>query len=154
MSPGYRILTKRKQKSCSTFGSLSGVLEVKYDLNRTSMKKQIKIAKVACIGMWPRMHFLYLQGLYVFWTAGLTTVEQSIGCRVHFIENALFKSYITTGQSPMPSLALDRLSMDKIKINSDGFFSRLLVCKSSNRSRIWNDTSLIIVNCQLDFFFN
>ena len=24
--------------------------------------------------MWPRMHFLDLQGLYVFWTAGVTTV--------------------------------------------------------------------------------
>ena len=25
--------------------------------------------------MWPRMHFLYLQGLYVFWTTGITTVK-------------------------------------------------------------------------------
>ena len=25
--------------------------------------------------MGPRMHFLDLQGLYVFWTAGVTTVE-------------------------------------------------------------------------------
>ena len=51
--------------------SLSGVLEVKYDLDRTGM---IKAAKIACIGMWPWMLFLDLQGLYVFWTAGLTTV--------------------------------------------------------------------------------
>ena len=34
------------------------VLEVKYDLDRTGMKIQIKTAKIACIGMWPRMHFL------------------------------------------------------------------------------------------------
>ena len=48
-----------------------GVLEVKYDLDRTGM---IKWQKIACIGMRPRMHLLYLQRLYVFWTAGLTTV--------------------------------------------------------------------------------
>ena len=57
----------------SIFWSLSGVLEVKYDLDRTGMKKWIKTAKIACIGMWPRMHFLDLQHLYVFWTAGLMT---------------------------------------------------------------------------------
>ena len=31
-----------------------------------------KMAKTASIGMWPRMHFLDLQHLYVFWTAGIT----------------------------------------------------------------------------------
>ena len=37
------------------------------------MKKQIKRQRIACIGMWPRVHFLDLQGLYTFWTAGVTT---------------------------------------------------------------------------------
>ena len=33
------------------------------------------------IGMWPQMHFLDLQDLYVFWTAGLTTAYSvSIPC--------------------------------------------------------------------------
>ena len=39
------------------------------DTCRTGMEKK---AKIACIGMWPQIHFLDLQGLYVFWTAGLT----------------------------------------------------------------------------------
>ena len=52
---------RRKYKSCSIFWSLSGVLEVKYDVDRTDMKKRIKTAKIACIGKWPRMHFLDLQ---------------------------------------------------------------------------------------------
>ena len=39
------------------------VLEVKYDLDSTGMKIQIKTAKIACIGMWPRMQFLDLQQL-------------------------------------------------------------------------------------------
>ena len=37
--------------------------------------------------MWPRMHFLDLQGLYVFWTAGLTTAllnSQSVVCIVMY----------------------------------------------------------------------
>ena len=38
----------------------SGVLEVKYDLHR---KIKIKMAKFACIGTWPQMHFLDLQQL-------------------------------------------------------------------------------------------
>ena len=46
---------------------------MKDDLDRTGMKKWIKTAKNSCIGMWHRMHFLDLQRLYAFWTAGLTT---------------------------------------------------------------------------------
>ena len=56
-----------------------GVLEVKYNLDRTGMKKKIKTAKTACIGIWPPVHFLYLQGLYIFWTAGITTDGDSSG---------------------------------------------------------------------------
>ena len=40
-----------------------GVLKVKYDLDRTGMKIQIKTSKITCIGMWLRMHFLDLQQL-------------------------------------------------------------------------------------------
>ena len=36
---------------------------------RSGIKKLIKIA---CIRLWPQMHILDLQHLYVFWTAGLT----------------------------------------------------------------------------------
>ena len=63
MSLGYR---KVEELLCSIFWPLSGVLEVKDGLDRTGMKKQIKMAKIPCIGMWPWMHFLDLQGLYVF----------------------------------------------------------------------------------------
>ena len=51
-----------------------GVLEVKDGLDKTGMKKQIKTAKITCIGMWSQMHSLDLQHSYVFWTAGITTV--------------------------------------------------------------------------------
>ena len=43
------------------------------------MKKQIKTAKIVCIRMWPQMHILDVQGLYVFWTTGLTTAWKSLG---------------------------------------------------------------------------
>ena len=67
---------------------------------------------------------------------------------VDFIENALFRSY---GDNcwPLPSLLFDRLSIDKT--DSDGFFSRSLVCRSSNRSYNSTGWSLVIVNCQLSF---
>ena len=47
--------------------------EVKDGLDRTGKKNEWKDAKIACIGMWPRMHFPDLQGLYVFWTTGVMT---------------------------------------------------------------------------------
>ena len=60
-----------KYRSRSIFWSLFGVLDVKCDLDRTGIEKQIKKAKIA---LWPRVHFLDLQCLYEFWTADLTTV--------------------------------------------------------------------------------
>ena len=45
MSPGYRTWTREKMKSCSISWSLSGLLEVKYDLDRTGIKKLIKTAE-------------------------------------------------------------------------------------------------------------
>ena len=63
-----------KQKSCSIFWSLSGVLEVKYDLDRTDMKKQIKTAKNC---MHQNVSPDALPGFttqYVLRTAGVTTV--------------------------------------------------------------------------------
>ena len=40
-----------------------GILEVKYDLERTGMKIWIKTAKITCTGMCSRIHFLDLQQL-------------------------------------------------------------------------------------------
>ena len=34
--------------------------------------------------MWPRMHFLDLQGLYAFWTAGVTTGIGLDGAKLKF----------------------------------------------------------------------
>ena len=60
---------------------------------------------------------------------------------VDFVENALFRSQ---GDICLPSLLLDRLSMGKR--DSDGFFSRRLVCtcRSSDRSYNSTDSSLNI----------
>ena len=48
-------------------------------------------------------------------------------------------------QPPLPYLTFDR------QTDSYGFFSRWLVCRSSDRSYNLTDWSLIIVNCQLCF---
>ena len=66
-----------------------------------------------------------------------------------FIENALLKSSDDICWPPLSSSLLDELSMDKR--DSDGFFSRRLVCKSSDRSYNLTDSSLVIVNYQLRF---
>ena len=58
---------------------------MKDGLDRTGKKNRQKTAKIACTGMCHRMHFLDLQRLYVFWTAGLTTVgcqDSHYGCLV------------------------------------------------------------------------
>ena len=49
---------------------MSGILELKDGLDK------IKLQKTAWIRMWPQMD---QQGLYVFWTAGVTTVFMLIG---------------------------------------------------------------------------
>ena len=54
---------------------------MKDGLDRTGKKSRLKVAKIACTGMCHRMHFLDLQCLYVFWTAGLT-IEGEIS--LHF----------------------------------------------------------------------
>ena len=49
----------------------------KGNLDSTGKKiRKKKNSKIACIGMWPRMHFLDLQHLYMFWTTGLTTAAK------------------------------------------------------------------------------
>ena len=53
---------------------------------------------------------------------------------VDFTKNALFRSSGDICWSPLPCLLLDRISMDKIV--SDGFFSRWLVSRSSDRCYI------------------
>ena len=70
---------------------------------------------------------------------------------VDFVENinTLFKISGNICLSPLPSSLLDRLLMDKT--DSDGFFSRWLMCRSCNRSYYLTVTSLVIVNCQLGF---
>ena len=71
---------------------------------------------------------------------------------VDFVENALFRSYGNICQSSLPSLLLDRLTMDQT--DSCGFFSRRLVCRSSDRSYNSTDSSLNILNCQLSFLIS
>ena len=68
---------------------------------------------------------------------------------VDFIKNALFRSSCNICWPPLPSLLLDRLSMDKR--GSDGFVSRWLAYRSSNKSYNSTDSSLVMVNCQLPF---
>ena len=61
--------------------TLSGVLGMKDGLDRTGMKIQTKMARISCILMCPWMHFLDLQGLYMFWT---TWINDCIPTRQHF----------------------------------------------------------------------
>ena len=65
---------------------------------------------------------------------------------VDFAENTLFRSSgdIKFCWSPLPSLLFDRLSMDKT--DSDGFFSRWIVYRSSDRFYTSTGSSLAIVN--------
>ena len=56
------------------YWSLSGVLEVKYDPDRVWYEKMDKNGKKCMQWNVAQMHFLDLQRLYAFWTAGLTTV--------------------------------------------------------------------------------
>ena len=69
---------------------------------------------------------------------------------VDFVENALFKSYGNICWPPLPSSLLDRLSIDKM--DSNGFFSRWLVCRTSDMSYNLTGWSLVTVNCQLCLF--
>ena len=64
---GLCDLNKQKVEELLYLLVLFGVLGVKDGLDRTGRKNRLKIA---CIGMWPRMHFLDLQQ----WTTGLTAV--------------------------------------------------------------------------------
>ena len=68
---------------------------------------------------------------------------------VDFVENALFKSSGEICRSPLPSLLLDELSMDKR--DSNGFFSRRLACRTNYRSYNSTDSSLVIVDYQQSF---
>ena len=66
-----------------------------------------------------------------------------------FIESTLLKSSGKICGSPLPSLLLDELSMDKR--NSDGFFSIRLACKTSDRSNHSTNSSLVTVDYQQRF---
>ena len=69
---------------------------------------------------------------------GFLCCSQCICC-VDFVENALFKSSGQICWSPLPSSLLDELLMDKR--NSYGFFSRRLVCRTSDSSYNSTDSS-------------
>ena len=73
---------------------------------------------------------------------------QAMHC-VAFVENALFKTSGNICWPSLPSSLLDELSMDKR--GSNGFFSRWLVCRSSDRSYNPTSSSLVVANCQLHF---
>ena len=75
---------------------------------------------------------------------------QDMHC-VEFVENTLFKSSGNICWPPLPSSLLDELSMDKI--DSDGSFSRRLVCRSSDRSYNSTYLSLVIVNYQTTAYY-
>ena len=68
---------------------------------------------------------------------------------VDFIENALFRSSGDICWLPRPSLLLDQLTMDKR--DSDGIFSRRLVCRTSDSTCNSTDSSLITVDYKQRF---
>ena len=73
-------------------------------------------------------------------------------CCVNFVENASFKSFGDICQSPLPSPLLDKLSVTKR--DSNGFFSRKIVGRSSDSSYNSTDSSLNTVNCQLSLLIS
>ena len=90
----------------------------------------------------------YILRLYVENTVPLSFLwrSQHMYC-VDFVENALFKSSGDICWSPAFFASCDELSANKGDI--DGFFSRRLVSRSSDRSFNSTDSSLNTVNCQL-----
>ena len=66
---------------------------------------------------------------------------------VDFVENALFNSSGDICWSPAFFASCDELSVNKG--DSDGFFTRRLVSRSSDRSFNSTESSLNMVNCQL-----
>ena len=75
---------------------------------------------------------------------------------MYCVEIALFKSSGDICWIPLPSSLLDKLSVNKR--DSDGFFSRRLPCRSSDRSYNLTDSVLNIVTVSysrlLDFFMH
>ena len=92
----------------------------------------------------------YIPGLYVESRVplGFLNCSQRVYC-VDFVETTLFKSSGETCWSPLPSLLLEELSMDKR--DSDGFFLRRLGCRTNDRSYNSNDSSLVTVDYQQSF---
>ena len=68
---------------------------------------------------------------------------------VDFFENALFRSSGDICCAPLLCLLLIELSMNKR--DSDGFFSRRLVCTTSDSSYKSTDSSLVTLYYQLCF---
>ena len=66
-----------------------------------------------------------------------------------FFENALFRSYGDICCASLPSLLLNELSMNER--DSDGFFSKRLVCGTSDISYNLTGSSLVMANYQLSF---
>ena len=111
----------------------------------------VRVTVVVCVCVCVCYHAsCYIPRLYIEIKVplGSTWRSQHMHCVV-FVENDLFKSFGDICWPPLPSSFLDELSMDKI--DNDGFFSRRLVCRSSDRSYNLTDSSLVIVNYQLRF---
>ena len=85
---------------------------------------------------------LYVENMVLL---GFSWHFQHMHC-VDFVEVTLFKSSDDIFQPPPPSSLLDKLLVDSR--DSDGFFSRKLVCRSSDSSYNSIDKLLIIVDYQ------
>ena len=79
---------------------------------------------------------------------GFLCCSQRMYC-VDFVENALFKSYGEICWSPLPSLLLDELLMNKR--DSNGFFSTRLARRPNDKIYNSTDSSLVTVHYQQCF---
>ena len=55
------------------------------------------MAKLSALKCGPRMHFFDLQGLYVFWTAGLTTEYSFCGTKPDYYGSLFMIPYYSKG---------------------------------------------------------
>ena len=84
----------------------------------------------------------YHTSCYIRWKQGAVRLSMAFSIYALYVENALFKSSGDICWPPLPSSLLDELSM--YKRDSDGFFSRRLVCRYSDSSYNLTDLTLVI----------
>ena len=92
MSPGYRTWTTRQKKSCSTFWSSFGVLEVKDDLYRACRKQWNKTVKNFVHGSSTG----YTSWICNNWTAGVMAVSCMFKLELADLRNRVPFKFIPT----------------------------------------------------------